>query len=214
MVIRKIFETFALRLREPRRFIQVISGPRQTGKTTLVQYVLGLSERAAHYASADAVLSAGAIWLEQQWEIARQSARKGGETVLAIDEIQKIPNWSETVKILWDEDTAHARYIKVVLLGSAQLLVQKGLTESLAGRFEVLHATHWSYPEMRDGFGFSLELLCGLFSVGERHFLENGDADGLAPQFRRPEPFRAGHAAPADHGAGRLDGQVQQQKST
>lgn len=157
MVKRTIFETVALRLREPRRFIQVISGPRQIGKTTLVQYVLGLSECATHYASADAVLSAGAVWLEQQWEIARQSVHKGGETVLAIDEIQKIPNWSETVKKLWDEDTAHARNIKVVLLGSAQLLVQKGLTESLAGRFEVLHATHWSYPEMRDGFGFSLE---------------------------------------------------------
>ena len=160
MVKRKIFETFALRLREPRRFIQVIAGPRQIGKTTMVQYVLGLVEGTTHYASADAVLSAGAIWLEQQWEIARQSVGKGGEAVLAIDEIQKIPNWSETVKKLWDEDTAHARNIKVVLLGSAQLLVQKGLTESLAGRFEVLHATHWNYPEMRDGFGLSLEQFC------------------------------------------------------
>ena len=157
MVKRKIFETFAKRLREPRRFIQVISGPRQTGKTTLVQYVLGLAECATHYASADAVLSAGTVWLEQQWEIARQSVREGGEVVLAIDEIQKITHWSETVKKLWDEDTAHDRKIKVVLLGSAQLLVQKGLTESLAGRFEVLHAMHWSFQEMRDGFGFSLE---------------------------------------------------------
>jgi len=157
MVKRKIFEAFATRLREPRRFIQVISGPRQTGKTTLVQYILSQLESATHYASADAVLSAGAVWLEQQWEIARQAVRAGGEGVLAIDEIQKIPNWSETVKKLWDEDTAHDRKIKVVLLGSAQLLIQKGLTESLAGRFEVLHATHWSYPEMRDGFGFTLE---------------------------------------------------------
>jgi predicted AAA+ superfamily ATPase len=157
MVKRKIFEAFAARLREPRRFIQVISGPRQTGKTTLAQYILSQFECATHYASADAVLSAGAVWLEQQWEIARQAVRAGGEGVLAIDEIQKIPNWSETVKKLWDEDTAHDRKIKVVLLGSAQLLIQKGLTESLAGRFEVLHATHWSYPEMRDGFGFTLE---------------------------------------------------------
>jgi predicted AAA+ superfamily ATPase len=157
MVKRKIFEAFAARLREPRRFIQVISGPRQTGKTTLAQYILSQFECATHYASADAVLSAGAVWLEQQWEIARQALRAGGEGVLAIDEIQKIPNWSETVKKLWDEDTAHDRKIKVVLLGSAQLLIQKGLTESLAGRFEVLHATHWSYPEMRDGFGFTLE---------------------------------------------------------
>lgn len=157
MVKRKIFEIFAKRLREPRRFIQVISGPRQTGKTTLVQYVLGLSECLTHYASADAVLTAGMVWLEQQWEIARQSARTGGEVVLAIDEIQKISNWSETVKKLWDEDTADGWKIKVVLLGSAQLLVQKGLSESLAGRFEVLHATHWSFQEMRDGFGLSLE---------------------------------------------------------
>jgi uncharacterized protein len=157
MVKRKIFEKLGHRLNEPRRFIQVISGPRQTGKTTLVHYVLGRADCSTHYASADAVLAGGVTWVEQQWEVARQAVRSGGETILALDEIQKIANWSETVKKLWDEDTAHNRNIKVILLGSAELLIQKGLTESLAGRFEVLHAIHWSFPEMRDGFGFSLE---------------------------------------------------------
>lgn len=157
MFKRGIFDVLARRLREPRRFIQVVSGPRQTGKTTLVHYVLEHSGVASHYVSADAVLSSGAVWLEQQWEVARQAALQTGEALLAIDEIQKISNWSETVKRLWDEDTAKGIPVKVILLGSAQLLIQKGLTESLAGRFELIRATHWSFAEMRDGFGFSLE---------------------------------------------------------
>jgi uncharacterized protein len=154
---REMYATLSSRLREPRRFLQVVAGPRQTGKTTMVQYVLGTLSSASHYASADAVVSAGGAWIEQQWEIARQSSTRTGECTLAIDEIQKIPNWSEIVKKLWDEDALKHRNIKVILLGSAQLLLQKGLTESLAGRFEMLRASHWSYPEMRDAFGYSLD---------------------------------------------------------
>jgi predicted AAA+ superfamily ATPase len=86
-------------------------------------------------------------------------AADAGKTgaVLALDEAQKIPRWSETVKRLWDEDSRARRTLKVVLLGSSPLLMQHGLTESLAGRFEVVHVPHWSYAEMRATFGFSLE---------------------------------------------------------
>jgi predicted AAA+ superfamily ATPase len=149
----------ARRLVERRRFIQTVAGPRQVGKTTLVQQVIEGSGLAARYASADEPTLRGAEWIGQQWEAARLAARDAGRrgALLVLDEIHKIPGWSETVKRLWDEDTRAKRPLKVVLLGSAPLLVQRGLTESLAGRFELLHLPHWSFAEMAAAFGWSLE---------------------------------------------------------
>lgn len=99
------------------------------------------------------------VWIDQQWETARSLTSAGPypATLLILDEIQKFPNWSETVKRLWDEDTAAHRNLSVVLLGSSPLLVQKGLGDSLAGRFEILPVTHWSFTEMRDAFGWNLD---------------------------------------------------------
>jgi len=153
---KKIFS----RLTEPRRFIQALSGPRQVGKTTLIQQVMKDIGIPGHYVSADAVSAASPVWLQQQWETARIKHKSGLHKkgfILVIDEIQKIPGWSDTVKLLWDQDTGKRLNIKVVLLGSAPLLVQKGLTESLAGRFEMFRIPHWSYSEIREAFGFSLE---------------------------------------------------------
>jgi predicted AAA+ superfamily ATPase len=101
----------------------------------------------------------GAEWIAQQWEAARLAARDAGKdgAVLVLDEIQKIPGWSEAVKRLWDEDTRSRAPLKVVVLGSAPLLIRSGLTESLAGRFELLHLPHWSYAEMRAACGWSLD---------------------------------------------------------
>lgn len=149
----------ARRLAEPRRFMHAVTGPRQVGKTTLVQQVTEASGLAVRYASADEPTLRGVTWLEQQWEAARLTNGDAGPagTVLVLDEIQKIPGWSETVKRLWDEDTHARRRLKVVLLGSAPLLLQQGLSESLAGRFEVLHLPHWSLAEMREAFGWSLD---------------------------------------------------------
>lgn len=149
----------ARRLAEPRRFMQVVAGPRQVGKSTLVQQVadgLGVPVR---YASADEPTLRGADWIGQQWEAARREAAGAGKggALLVLDEIQKIPAWSEAVKRLWDEDTRARRPLKVVLLGSAPLLIAHGLTESLAGRFETLHLPHWSFAEMRAAFGWSLD---------------------------------------------------------
>src|SRR5690554_1485443 len=140
------------RLSEPRRFIQAVTGPRQVGKTTLVQQATDALAVPVRFASADEPTLRGPEWVQQQWDAARLS---GG--VLVLDEVQKVTGWSETVKRLWDEDTRARRDLKVVLLGSAPLLVQRGLTESLAGRFEVTHVGHWSFAEMRAAFGFDLE---------------------------------------------------------
>lgn len=157
--MRPLGEELRRRLMEPRRFLQVLAGPRQTGKTTLVRQVLREWGEAAHYASADEPTLRDRTWLVAQWEAARAIARDAGPrgAVLALDEIQKIPAWAETVKGLWDEDAARGIPLRVVVLGSAPLLLQRGLSESLAGRFEILSVPHWSFVEMRDAFGFGLE---------------------------------------------------------
>ena len=149
----------ATRLDEPRRHIQIVAGARQVGKTTLVSHVLETCGRPYVFVSADEPALRDAAWLAAQWERARFTAADAGEhgAVLALDEVQKIAGWSETVKRLWDEDTRGRRALKVVLLGSSQLLVQQGLSESLAGRFEILHLPHWSLSEMQAAFDFTLE---------------------------------------------------------
>jgi len=145
------------RLSEPRRFIQAVTGPRQVGKTTLVGQVMDRIGPPVHMASADGPTLSTEAWLQQQWEVARLRAREAGVAILVIDEVQKVRAWDEAVKKLWDEDTRKGLDLKVVLLGSAPLLIADGLTESLAGRFEAIHVPHWSYAEMRDAFEFGLE---------------------------------------------------------
>lgn len=147
------------RLTEPRRLIQFVGGPRQAGKTTMVQQALHGLATPSLYASADEPTLRDTAWLTAQWENARALASGPGGVgaILAIDEVQKMTGWSETVKRLWDEDTRHRRPLRVVLLGSAPLVMQRGLTESLAGRFETVHVGHWSFAEMRSAFGWDLE---------------------------------------------------------
>ena len=157
--VRSQAATLTRRLRETRRFIQAVTGPRQVGKTTLVRQVIEAHHLRARFASADEPTLRGRDWIEQQWEAARIEAADTGKSgsVLVLDEIQKIPYWSETVKRLWDEDTRERTPLKVVLLGSAPMLFSQGLTESLAGRFELVHLPHWSYGEMRAAFDWSLD---------------------------------------------------------
>lgn len=159
MYKRPHFKTLRKRLEEPRRFIQVISGPRQVGKTTLIQQVLKEVGIPYHFTSADDTYADHAVWIEQQWEVARvkKQQRQSKEFLLVIDEIQKIDNWSNTVKSQWDQDSLSDTNIKVVLLGSSRLLLEEGLTESLAGRFERIYMTHWSFLEMREAFGLTAE---------------------------------------------------------
>jgi predicted AAA+ superfamily ATPase len=168
-------KSLAARLAEPRRFLQVVTGPRQVGKSTLVQYVVEASRLPHRIASADEPTLRGPEWIAQQWDAARliTKGRRGG--VLVLDEIQKIPGWSEVVKRLWDGDSRRRLPLKVVLLGSAPLLVARGLSESLAGRFELLHLPHWSFAEMREAFGWSVE-----------EFIFYGGYPGAAPLVAEP----------------------------
>jgi predicted AAA+ superfamily ATPase len=155
MFHRYLYPLIVSRMREDQFRIQVLVGPRQVGKTTLVQQALaGFPNSAWH--TADAQSGAGSAWLEGVWNAARLLATDA-DYILAIDEIQKISNWSETVKRLWDEDRADNRKLKVWLLGSSRILIQQGLSESLAGRFEMIYAPHWRFTEMEQAFGFTPE---------------------------------------------------------
>lgn len=138
--------------------IQVVAGPRQVGKTTLVLQVLEASKLPYRYVSADAIAAGDHNWLDAVWNDGRVAQRKAGSKfILAIDEIQKVPQWSEKVKQLWDEDRFNKIPLHLLLLGSSRLLLQQGLSESLAGRFELIHIPHWRYQEMKEVFGFSPE---------------------------------------------------------
>jgi predicted AAA+ superfamily ATPase len=181
MIRRALHDELLKRLKEKRRFLQVLAGPRQTGKTTLARQVMAASHLPAHYASADEPsLRGDRTWLEQQWDIARLKTRDGKNgALLVLDEIQKITNWPDVVKLLWDADTHSGAALKVVLLGSAPLLIQKGLTESLAGRFEIIAVPHWSYTEMREAFGWNLQ-----------QYIFYGAYPGAAGLIEEPERWR------------------------
>ncbi len=155
-IIRPQAEHFRARLAEPRRLIQVVAGPRQVGKTTLIRQVLAELAPRAHYASADDAVLADATWLRQQWHLARDLCGQTG-AVFALDEIQRLSGWAEAVKSLWDEDTRRGIPLKVVFSGSSPLLVGRGLGESLAGRFERIVLPHWSLTETQAAFGHSCE---------------------------------------------------------
>lgn len=156
---RKQFNIVLSRIKEPRGKIQVVVGPRQVGKSTLMDQVLAQCPIPYSLAKADNVDSNDPNWIKRVWESARgtMTVKKEKEHLLVIDEIQKITNWSEAVKEEWDWDCTNKLQLKVVLLGSSRLMIQSGLSESLAGRFELIRMGHWSLAEMQDAFRFSLD---------------------------------------------------------
>ena len=174
-------QTLLDRLQEQPRFITIVAGPRQVGKTTLVRQALetsgnyfiavdqpddqGMPLDVAAVADISEVEGAprDAAWLIRAWQRARQHfsaftlKNPGQSFAFVLDEIQKIPRWSNTVKGLWDADRAQGLAMHVILLGSSPLLMQKGLIESLTGRYELMRLSHWSYVEMHQAFDFTLD---------------------------------------------------------
>ena len=159
MYKRSEYQVITTRLKERRKFIQVVMGPRQIGKSTVVKQVLNDLDIPYRLFSADNVPATNSLWISDCWNAVRSLKKSNGweDVVLVIDEIQKIANWSETVKKEWDDDTFHDRNIKVLVLGSSRVMLEKGLSESLAGRFEEIRMSHWSYSEMKECFGFTLD---------------------------------------------------------
>ncbi|MBI3291340.1 MAG: AAA family ATPase, partial [Elusimicrobia bacterium] len=155
---RALVDQLMRRLMGSPNLLQLVVGPRQVGKTTALQQVLRKWGGPTHYASADLPSPPDALWIQAQWEVARQEAREHRKrTLLVLDEVQKIPRWSEVVKALVDEDRRASALVRAVLLGSSSLQIHRGAGESLAGRFEIHFCPHWSWPECRDAFGWTLD---------------------------------------------------------
>lgn len=158
MFQRRQVETIASRMAEPRHFIQIVIGPRQVGKSTAIRQALKKQEIPYHFAQADAAQPATRAWLRAQWAQARTFIKESSPSaILVIDEVQKISQWSEEVKQLWDEDSFDEIDLRVVLCGSSSLLLSKGLSESLMGRFELIRMTHWTYSECSEAFDVTLD---------------------------------------------------------
>lgn len=156
---RQQFAEVLERMNEPRRFIQVLAGPRQVGKSTLIDQALSECQLPHYLYNADGVDENDTDWIRRIWESVRtqMDTKQQKEAVLTIDEIHKIKRWSEIVKREWDADTRSHRQLKLFLLGSSRLMLRKGLTESLAGRFELIRLGHWTLQEMEDAFGWTLD---------------------------------------------------------
>jgi len=167
------------RLSGPPELIQIVVGPRQVGKTTAARQVAGRWAGPVRYAAADMLAGVGAGWIETQWHMARRAA-VNGPVLLVLDEVQKVAGWSEIVKALWDEDRATGNAVKVLLLGSSALLLARGTSESLAGRFFLHRCLHWSFPECREAFGWGLD-----------DWLFFGGYPGAAPLIGEVEAWRA-----------------------
>ena len=173
MFKRPQFNELKSRIAEPRDKIQTISGPRQVGKSTMVKQVLQETDLPHFSVSADNVPKTDTFWINEMWATARakMKAAKAAEYLLVIDEVHKLDNWSEAVKKEWDEDTRNDINMKVVILGSSRLMLKDGLTESLAGRYELIRMPHWSYSEMREAFDFNVEqyIYFGGYPGGAKH---------------------------------------------
>lgn len=181
MIRRAQTDDLLRRMDEPRRTIQVIAGPRQVGKTTMVKQLLKDLNFPSLYLNADAVGANDKQWIRNGWLQARAQValNRYSEYLLVFDEIHKIDNWSEQVKREWDDDTFNDINIKVILLGSSRLLLKKGLTESLAGRYEIVPMSHWSFAEMQRAFGWDIA-----------HYVYFGGYPGSAPYINSEARWR------------------------
>lgn len=158
MIERSQIQQLRTRISQPRKFIQVLVGPRQVGKTTMVSQLIQEINMPFLFESADGVFENDFSWLTRLWDTARLNLKlsQSDNLLLIIDEVQKISNWSEIVKKEWDSDSRNGIQIKLLLLGSSRLLIKQGLTESLAGRFEKIYLGHWNYAEMNAAFQWDL----------------------------------------------------------
>ena len=181
MIQRKQYQILMSRIRETRKCIQVIEGPRQVGKSTLIKQVLRATDIPWLHFSTDNVATTGNEWISECWATARNKMHIEHltELLLVIDEVQRLPRWSDAVKKEWDADTFSDTNIKVVLLGSSRVMLERGLSDSLKGRFEVIRMPNWSYSEMNEAFGVTLD-----------EYIYYGGYPGAADYIHDPDRWR------------------------
>jgi hypothetical protein len=142
--------------------LQLLTGPRQVGKTTLL---LGIAEDlgpVARYAACDGPEASLPGWWEGLWTSAEETVRDRGRAVLLLDEIHAVPDWASHLKGAWDRLRRRRLPVHVVATGSSALRVAAGSRESLAGRFERTTLGHWGARDLVDAFGLGREAAADL----------------------------------------------------
>src|SRR5215472_10591846 len=140
------------RLREPAPGrIQLLTGPRQVGKTTLLLEIAAQFGDAAVYAAGDEPEAALPGFWERRWGDAEARARRG-TAVLLLDEIHYLDDWARRLKGHWDHLRRMSIPVHIVATGSSALRVTAGSRESLAGRFERSTLSHWSASSLASVF--------------------------------------------------------------
>jgi predicted AAA+ superfamily ATPase len=138
--------------------IQLLSGPRQVGKTTLLLELAEELGAAALYAPADAPEAVLPGFWERLWDQAEEVAGKAGRAVVLLDEAHLVPDWAGRLKGVWDRLRRKKLPIQIVATGSSALRLASGSRESLAGRFERITLTHWSAASLAQVFKLSPEV--------------------------------------------------------
>jgi len=158
---RPIVDNILRGIKDTKRLVYIIVGPRQVGKTTAASQIAERWPGPVVNATADSPLPPGPEWIRQQWDMALLKARPNKDVqsnvLLILDEVQKVHGWSEVIKELWDKELRENAGVQVLILGSSSLLIQKGVSESLAGRFFLFRCTHWSLKEMEQAFSWNLD---------------------------------------------------------
>jgi predicted AAA+ superfamily ATPase len=178
MIEREFVKEILTRVKEKSPLMQFVIGPRQVGKTTGIEQLLKKYKKRQHYALVEGEFENSGSWLRLQWQTARDL---GDGALLVIDEVQKIHDWAETLKSLWDTSLKNKEKIKCIFLGSSSLHLQKGLNESLAGRFEIIHVHHWDFNE-------SLKIAP---SLSLERFLEIGGYPKAYDYLKNPKRFKS-----------------------
>ncbi len=129
----------------------MLVGPRQAGKSTLVQS-LATGSHPARYLSLDDLRTLDSARRDPVGLI------ESADGPLVIDEIQRAPELLLPIKVAIDRDRRPGRFI---LIGSAQVMLLPKVSESLAGRIEVHTLWPFSQTEIDGVPGRIVELLLG-----------------------------------------------------
>lgn len=165
----------------PPGLIQVLTGARQVGKTTLLLELADHLGTRAVYAAADGPEAALPGFWERLWSRGEEAARAHGRAVILLDEVQRLGDWAGKLKGEWDRLKRQRSRINVVVSGSSALRLARGSRESLAGRFERITLAHWS-----------ASAASSVFRIGREDAADLAVRQGLYPgafRFRR-DPAR------------------------
>lgn len=179
-----IREEIRRRLAEPApALMQVLTGPRQVGKTTLLLEAADAWGEQAIYLAADAPDASLPDWWARNWQRAIALAQRG-PALLLVDEVHALPDWSRLLKTSFDEAKRLRLPLHFLLTGSSSLQVVGGARESMAGRFERLHLRQWTARDLVAGFGMSPE-------AAALHQVRHGAFPASVRLVREPERWRA-----------------------